>query len=248
MADNNGAVLEDVFAFAKQQYGTEPEYLWLREPSGAVLRHKENNKWYAVMLRVARKRLGLSGDGAADIMAVKCDPLMKEALLKENGVMPAYHMNKQSWISVLLDGSAEKDIVFGCLRMSYDLTAAVNGNNRTVPKKWIIPANPRICELENEFDEKGEIHWTQSAKFIKGDRVYIYIGAPVSELRYECSVEETDLSFDFGNEQMNSKKAIRLKLIRRFGKGEFTAERLRELGVTNIRGPRGITRSLEMLL
>ena len=36
---------EEIFQYVKEQYGTEPEYLWKKDPDSAVLRHKnqENN-------------------------------------------------------------------------------------------------------------------------------------------------------------------------------------------------------------
>ncbi|MBR6046254.1 MAG: MmcQ/YjbR family DNA-binding protein [Ruminococcus sp.] len=233
--------------FVKKQYGTEPEYLWMRDPDSFVLRHK-SGKWYAVVMKVKRSRLGLKGEGFTEIMSVKCDPLLREGLLGEPGVLPAYHMNRQGWISVLLDGSAEEDIVCGSIKMSYELTKPKGGRNRTEPKKWIIPSNPKICDLEDIFDENGEIMWTFSAHFIKGDTVYIYICAPESEIRYECRVIETGIDFDFGTDLISTNSAVRLKLIRRFPRGEFTVALLRELGVTGIRGPRGIPPQLAALL
>ena len=57
----------------KEQYGTEPEYLWKKDPDSAVLRHK-NGKWYAIIMAVEKKTLGLEEDGKINILDVKCDP------------------------------------------------------------------------------------------------------------------------------------------------------------------------------
>ena len=38
---------QELFTWIRQQYGTEPEYPW--HDWNAVLRHKDNNKWYGVM-------------------------------------------------------------------------------------------------------------------------------------------------------------------------------------------------------
>ena len=35
---------EEIFQYVKEQYGTEPEYLWKKDPDSAVLRHK-NGKY-----------------------------------------------------------------------------------------------------------------------------------------------------------------------------------------------------------
>ena len=62
---------EEIFQYVKEQYGTEPEYLWKKDPDSAVLRHK-NGKWYAIIMVVEKKILGLEEDGNIDILDVKC--------------------------------------------------------------------------------------------------------------------------------------------------------------------------------
>ena len=39
---------QELFAWCMDQYGTEPEYPW--KDRNAVLRHKDNKKWYGVIL------------------------------------------------------------------------------------------------------------------------------------------------------------------------------------------------------
>ena len=96
---------EDVFAYAYEQYGHRPDTPFSGLPGSAVLRHPENKKWYAVLLVVPREKLGLPGDGRAEVLNLKADPVMMGSLLLEPGILPAYHMQKASWVSVLLDGT-----------------------------------------------------------------------------------------------------------------------------------------------
>lgn len=110
---------EAVYNYVKEQYGTEPEHLWKRDPDSAVLRHK-NGKWYAVFMNVGKDKLGLPGDGRVDIMNVKCDPEMSTLLTQTYGFLPGYHMNKKHWITILLDGSVTEAKTLDFLDMSYD--------------------------------------------------------------------------------------------------------------------------------
>lgn len=112
---------EQLFAYAHTQYETQEEYLWHDVPGYAVLRHP-CGKWYGVVMNVPRKRLGLSGSGEADILVAKCEAGLLPILLQQPGFLPAYHMNKQRWVSALLDGEAPFDLVCGLLDMSYELT------------------------------------------------------------------------------------------------------------------------------
>ena len=42
-------------------------------------------------------------DEYTEIMNVKLNPILIEDLLHEEGFLPAYHMNKKYWISVIID-------------------------------------------------------------------------------------------------------------------------------------------------
>ena len=94
----------------------------MRYPNYAVFRHGENSKWFAVVMDVAKSKVGLPGDGKIDIVNVKCDFILIGSLLEQKGFFPAYHMNKANWISVALDGSVEDDMIKWILGMSFDLT------------------------------------------------------------------------------------------------------------------------------
>lgn len=103
----DGAVfVRRIFDYAKESYGAKPEYLWSAHPDYAVLRDGGTGKWFAVLMTVDKRRLGIGGDGSATIMNVKCEPLLVDILKRRSGYLPAYHMNKSKWISVVLDESA----------------------------------------------------------------------------------------------------------------------------------------------
>ena len=109
-----------VLSYGKQQYGTIPDYPW--QDGNAVLRHKENNKWYALIIEVDKGKLGLTEDGLVDIINVKCDPLLIGPLRMRPGFHPAYHMNKDKWISIRLDGSVSEDEIKKLIYLSFQLT------------------------------------------------------------------------------------------------------------------------------
>lgn len=114
---------QQIFDYAKENYGTTPEYLWTRSPSYAVLRHQDNEKWYGIVMDVPKNKLGLQGTDVVDILDVKCDSVMIDMLRQSPGFLPGYHMNKTSWLSILLDGTVSDDQVLDLLDMSYQMTA-----------------------------------------------------------------------------------------------------------------------------
>ena len=71
----------------------------------------------------ARDRLGLPGSGTVDILNVKCDPALGGFLRTREGFHPAYHMNKEKWLTIRLDGSVPEEEIKNLIDLSYDLTA-----------------------------------------------------------------------------------------------------------------------------
>lgn len=114
---------ERIMRYAQDRYGTEPEYLWAKYPNYAVFRQPASRKWFAAIMDLPRSRLGLEGEGTVDVMDVKCGPLMVGSLLAQDGFLPAYHMSKSSWISVLLDETVPDGQIVPLLELSYDNVA-----------------------------------------------------------------------------------------------------------------------------
>ena len=112
-----------LFAWVAQRYGVEPEYLWSSSPDSAVLRHTENRKWFGIVMDVPAARLGLEGDSKVDVLNVKVYPSEATALRLADGVLPAYHMNKEHWVSILLGGRVSDDMLIELLETSYRLTS-----------------------------------------------------------------------------------------------------------------------------
>lgn len=111
-----------IFDYANQTYQSKPEYLWVKYPDYAVLRHSDNNKWYAIIMNVSKDKLGLDGTEEVDIMDLKCEPEMIGSLRMTKGIFAGYHMNKGNWISVLLDDSVDESMIYSLLDMSFSLT------------------------------------------------------------------------------------------------------------------------------
>lgn len=124
---------------ARALFGVEPEYPWPDEPGYAVLRHPDNRKWFAVVMDVPRDKLGLSGTDALTVVNLKADPLLIGLLRSRPGFFPAYHMNKEHWISAALDGSVDAEELRALLAESFTRTAPKKHAPRT---KGAAPAKP----------------------------------------------------------------------------------------------------------
>lgn len=108
--------------YIEQNYGTAGEHPFAKEPATCVFRHAGNGKWFAVIMEIPRKKLGLSADGQITVVNFKCDPRLIGSFREEKGIYPAYHMSKAHWLTVVLDGTVGEDQIKFLLDMSYDLT------------------------------------------------------------------------------------------------------------------------------
>lgn len=105
------------------EYGVRAEYPWVSAPTFAVFRHSENKKWFAVIMSVDRRKFGIEEEGQIDVVNLKCDANLVPSMWLERGVYPAYHMNKEHWLTVSLEeGGAEDELLKFLLSLSFERT------------------------------------------------------------------------------------------------------------------------------
>ena len=102
-------------------YGTLPDYPFDEDFETAVLRHTDNRKWYALVMKVSRRKFGQPRDEVIDVVNMKLPTEMFGSFDASDGVYPAYHMNKLHWISVFLP-DAPDDVVRFLVDVSFEAT------------------------------------------------------------------------------------------------------------------------------
>ena len=112
---------QSFFSHCLSTYGTSPDYPFDEDFETAVLRHGDNRKWYAIMLKVSRRKFGFDSDEVIYIVNLKLPTEMFGSFGTDDGVYPAYHMNKLHWISVLLP-DAPDDVVQFLVNVSFEAT------------------------------------------------------------------------------------------------------------------------------
>lgn len=238
---------ETIFAYIKKKYKVSPEYPWAKYDDNAVFRHNDNKKWFALVMGVEKNKLGLSGSEYVDVINLKIDDMMfRDILVQQEGILPGYHMNKEHWITVLLDGTVEEAKVYDLIDASFLATASKKKKAKIrPPKEWIIPANPKFYDVEDAFDNAEIIDWKQSSSVKVGDTVFMYVAAPVSAILYKCKVVEVDIPYDYQDKNLTITTLMKIKLLRRYNRQQFTFDRLKEdYGIYAVRGPRGVPNSL----
>ena len=113
---------QEFLSLCRESYGTIADYPFDEDFETAVLRHADTRKWYALVMTVSRRRLGLDSDERIDVVNLKLPTEMFGAFGAKDGVYPAYHMNKLHWISVALP-DAPADLVTFLVGVSHAATA-----------------------------------------------------------------------------------------------------------------------------
>ena len=108
-------------SYCTDTYGTAPDHPFEGDFDTTVLRHEGNRKWYAIVMRVSRRKFGLESDETVDVVNLKLPTELLGSFGAADGVYPAYHMNKRHWISVLLPDVPE-DILAFLTGVSFDAT------------------------------------------------------------------------------------------------------------------------------
>lgn len=239
----DGSTRKDVFAFVGNNYGTSPEYIFSDKPNFAVLRHPIG-KWYAIVMDVDRSLLGLSGHGKSDVINVKCSPDVRDALCGQKGFLPAYHMNKEHWLTFLLDGSVPHDVARFLIDASYGLVAAKTGKMRS-PCDLLIPI-PSDFDTEAAFEGGREADFPAYRGATEGDNVWLFRLPPISETVCKCQVLKADRSRDESSSD-GAPPTVKLRMIKTL-KTPIGPSVLKEHGIHSVRSPRKIPYSLRYIL
>ena len=110
--------LED---YIVNRYGTVTEHPWEQYPEFSVFRRTDNRKWFAVIMEIPKSKIGIEEEGNINVVNLKSDPLLIGSLLFDSGIHPAYHMNKNHWVSALLSDISD-DLLKYLVNISFDIT------------------------------------------------------------------------------------------------------------------------------
>ena len=97
--------------FIYETYGSLPEFLWPRLPTYAVFRHRTKKKWFALIGGVPLNKVDHFAISVrqVEVINVKVGQHNIDDLLSQAGYYPAYHMNKKSWVSIILDDTLQDE-------------------------------------------------------------------------------------------------------------------------------------------
>ncbi len=230
----------------ERRYGDRFDHPFRTAPTYAAFRHPDTHKWYGLVMDIRRSIFTHEPKESAptvEVVNLKIDTSRFAELTARDGIYPAYHMKRPEWISVLLDGTVPDETVLGLLAESRGFAAkggrkAAKSDHAT----WIVPGNPRYYDVDAAFAQSDEILWKQSSDIRVGDTVYLYIGAPVSAVRYRCVATAVDLPYSFDDPNVHIRRVMRIRRLKTYAPDALPFAKLVELGIRAVRGPRTVTK------
>ena len=106
---------------------------------------------------------------------------------------------------------------------------------------WIIPCNLKYYDVFGAFKSLNKLDWKQSNPNIEpGDMVYIYVGAPVKAICFQCHVTKSRLDhieiddspfIIQGDIYIPAPLHMELQLLRTYDTDELSAEKLAAHGL-----------------
>lgn len=207
-----------------KKYRKEPIFKW-ENLDAAVF--ENNGKWFGIVMNVDRSKFSdLSGE--AEVLNVKLDRHKISNLIGKKGLYEAYHMNKKSWISIILDDTLSDDYIMDLIDESYSYTVGVLKSS-----EWVMPLNPSYFDIFNYFDSTDVYYWDKRGSFKKGDTIYMYVTKPIGSIMYKCMVD--DITDDF----------MIVRKVCKYEEGKYSLDILKKYGLTSVRSTRHIPLALK---
>ena len=113
---------KEIIQYIKQKYNDELEFLWEKFDDNAIWRNKQNDKWYGLLLNVSKNKLGIYSEEIAEIIDLRYQKEKIDEIVDNKKIYPGYHMNKKSWITIILDESLDIKEIFKLIDNSYNLS------------------------------------------------------------------------------------------------------------------------------
>jgi alkylated DNA nucleotide flippase Atl1 len=196
-------------------WGDNLEFLWDKFESTAIVRNKNTEKWYGLFMRIKADRLGIDSEKEVEVLNVHYYKDKTQDVVDNKSVFLGYHMNKKSWLSIILDGSLDNDKIMDFLKISYDLAGGDKKNTK------IDEYSKKVYEYLTLIPRGKVVTYGQIAKYLGNKGLSRIVGTILHNNpdgdKYPCY------------KVLNGKGTLAEKFV--FGGAEIQKERLEKEGI-----------------
>lgn len=99
------AQTQNLIKYVASQYGRDLEFLWEKLPKVAIWRRQDNGKWFGSLAEIKLSKICAGApDKTVEILNLRCAPDVIDCIADNKNIFRGWHMNKQHWITLVLDG------------------------------------------------------------------------------------------------------------------------------------------------
>lgn len=113
---------KEIIQYIKQKNKDELEFLWEKFDNVAIWRNKQNEKWYGLLFAMQESKIKPGSEKTVEIIDLRYDKENIDKIIDNKSIFPGYHMNKKSWITIILDYSIDTEEIFELIDNSYNLS------------------------------------------------------------------------------------------------------------------------------
>ncbi len=107
--------------FIKEKYNDELEFLWEKFSDTGVWRRNDNRKWYGILLKISKRKLGINSDEMIEVIDIRINSDELDKIVDNKKYFRGYHMNKKHWMTIILDNTVSDEELFERVNNSYKL-------------------------------------------------------------------------------------------------------------------------------
>lgn len=109
-----------IIDYVRKKYHDELEFLW--DDENAIWRNKKRKKWYAVLMVLSENKINGNSTDKIEVINLRYQKNLINDLIDNKKFFPGFHMNKNNWITIKLDGSVEIKEIYELLDNSYNIS------------------------------------------------------------------------------------------------------------------------------
>ncbi len=200
---------KQVIKYIEEKYYDELEFLWEKLNDTAICRNKINNKWYVLLGKVKLTKLGIHSNEEKEIMNLTYQKEKINEIIDNKTIFPGYHMNKKSWITIVLDNRVSTEEIFKLIDNSYNISLG----NKNGKKESNL--DKKIYDYLTFIPKGKVVTYGQIAKYLGNKGLARYVGTALHKNpdgdKYPCykvlnSKGELAEEFVFGGKEIQKKR------------------------------------------
>lgn len=115
--------VQELTEYIKLTYDALVEKPFSQYPEYITFKDRIVDKWFALVMNVERKKLDPEYQGNDEVFCInlKAEPMFVSDFAGRPGYFRGYHMNKDHWITILLDGTVPIDEIKNAIDRSFNI-------------------------------------------------------------------------------------------------------------------------------